>query len=109
MIKIGITGSLASGKSTASKFLSYKRGPLFSADKAVRDIYNNSQFISLISKKFNIINNAQLKKSLKKKILEKKENIIKLQKIIHPLVRKRMKAFTYRNKSKKLLFMRYLY
>ena len=61
MIKIGITGSLASGKSTASKILSYKRGPLFSADKAVRDIYNNSQFRSLISKKFNINNNAQLK------------------------------------------------
>ena len=57
MIKIGITGSLASGKSTASKILSYKRGPLFSADKAVRDIYNNSQFRSLISKKFNIIFN----------------------------------------------------
>ena len=59
MIKIGITGSLASGKSTASKILAYKRGPLFSADKAVRDIYNNSQFRSLISKKFNIINNTQ--------------------------------------------------
>ena len=104
MIKIGITGSLASGKSTASKILAYKRGPLFSADKAVRDIYNNSQFRSLISKKFNIINNTQIKKSLKKRILEKKENIIKLEKLIHPLVRKRMKAFTYRNKNKKLLF-----
>ena len=104
MIKIGITGSLASGKSTASKILSYKRGPLFSADKAVRDIYNNSRFRSLISKKFNITNNAQLKKSLKKKILEKKENITKLERLIHPLVRKRMKAFTFRNKNKKLLF-----
>ena len=104
MIKIGITGSLASGKSTASKILSYKRGPLFSADKAVRDIYNNSRFRSLISKKFNITNNAQLKKSLKKKILEKKENITKLERLIHPLVRKRMKVFTFRNKNKKLLF-----
>ena len=28
MIKIGITGSLSSGKTTASKILSYKRGPL---------------------------------------------------------------------------------
>ena len=28
--KIGITGSLASGKTTASKILSFKRGPLFS-------------------------------------------------------------------------------
>ena len=81
MIKIGITGSLASGKSTASKFLSYKRGPLFSADKAVRDIYNNSQFRSLISKKFNIINNAQLKKSLKKKNIRKKRKYYKIREV----------------------------
>ena len=67
MIKIGITGSLASGKSTASKILSYKRGPLFSADKEVKEIYKDPQFRSLISKNFKIINNTQLKKSLKKK------------------------------------------
>ena len=29
MIKIGITGSLASGKTTASKILSFRRGPSF--------------------------------------------------------------------------------
>ena len=44
MIKIGITGSLASGKTTASKILSFRRGPLFSADKAVRQLYKNEQF-----------------------------------------------------------------
>jgi len=33
MIKIGITGSLASGKTSASKILSHKRGPVFNADK----------------------------------------------------------------------------
>ena len=36
MIKIGITGSIASGKTTASEILSYKRGPLFSADKEIK-------------------------------------------------------------------------
>ena len=54
MIKIGITGSLASGKSTASKFLSAKHGPLFSADSVVKELYKNSIFKSLISKKFKI-------------------------------------------------------
>ena len=39
MIKIGITGSLASGKTTASKILKHKRGPLFSADKIVKELY----------------------------------------------------------------------
>jgi dephospho-CoA kinase len=36
--------------------------------------------------------------------LEKKENIRKLEKIIHPLVRKKMRAFTLQNRNKKLLF-----
>ena len=44
MIKIGITGSLASGKTTASKILSNKRGPLFSADTAVMELYRNKVF-----------------------------------------------------------------
>ena len=104
MIKIGITGSLASGKTTASKILSLKRGPLFSADKAVKEFYQNKNFKSLISKKFKIKNNNQIKKSLKKLILKNKKNIKKLEKIIHPQVRKKMKNFTLKNKNKKFLF-----
>ena len=104
MIKIGITGSLASGKTTASKILSFKRGPIFSADKAVKELYKNKHFKSLVSKKFKIKNNSQLKKSLKKLILKNKNNINKLERIIHPLVRKEMKNFTVKNKNKKLLF-----
>ena len=104
MIKIGITGSLASGKTTASKILSFKRGPIFSADKAVKELYKNKHFKSLVSKRFKIKNNSQLKKSLKKLILKNKVNIKKLERIIHPLVRKKMKNFTSKNKNKKLLF-----
>ncbi len=104
MIKIGITGSIASGKTTASKMLSFRRGPLFSADKAVKELYQNKKFKSLIEKRFRVKNNKQIKKSLKNLILEDKKNINKLEKIIHPLVRKKMKNFTLRNKNKKILF-----
>ena len=62
MIKIGITGSLASGKSTASKMLSFRRGPLFSADKTVKELYQNKNFKSLIEKRFRIKKNSQIKK-----------------------------------------------
>ena len=94
MIKIGITGSLASGKTTASKILSNKRGPLFSADTAVMELYRNKVFKRLVSKKFGIKNNNQIKKSLKNKILDDKSNLKKLEKIIHPLVRKKTKEIT---------------
>ena len=43
MKKIGITGSLASGKTTASKILSSK-GPFFSADAFVKKLYAKSLF-----------------------------------------------------------------
>ena len=104
MIKIGITGSLASGKTTASKILSLRRGPLFIADKAVKELYQNNNFRSLICRRFKIKNNNLIKKSLKKIILENKKNIKKLEKIIHPLVRKKMRIFTSQNRNKKFLF-----
>ena len=104
MIKIGITGSLASGKTTASKILSLRRGPLFSADAAVKELYQDKSFRSLISKKFGIKKNKQIKKSLKELILKNSKNLKKLEKIIHPLVRRKMRRFTFRNKNKKILF-----
>ena len=104
MIKIGITGSIASGKTTASKILSNRRGPLFSADQEVKKLYKNKNFQQIITKSFDIQKKYNLKKSLKKKIFSNKINIKKLEKIIHPLVRDQMGKFTRYNKSKKILF-----
>ena len=52
MKRIGITGSLASGKTTASKILSAKKGPLFSADLVVNRLYSKKNFKSLLIRKF---------------------------------------------------------
>ena len=105
MIKIAITGSLASGKTTASKIISTKRGPLFSADKAVKEIYKNKQFKSLVSKRFRIKNNSQIKKTLKKLILKNKVNINKLERIIHPLVRKKNEKLLFTKQKQKASFL----
>ena len=59
MRKIGITGSLASGKTTACKILANK-GPLFSADLAVKKLYKK-KFLRSYRKK------AKNKKSRKLK------------------------------------------
>ncbi len=104
MIKIGITGSLASGKTTASRILSFRRGPLFSADKAVKDLYESKHFKSLVGRRFKIKNNKKLKKSLKDLLFKNKNNIKKLERLVHPQVRKKMKSFTSQNKNKRLLF-----
>jgi dephospho-CoA kinase len=105
MKKIGITGSIASGKTTASKFLSRNKGPLFSADKVVKELYLNNNFKKLICKKFKIKNIIGLKNVLRKKILQNNNNIKKLEMLIHPLVRREMKKFIKKNKDEKNIFL----
>ena len=104
-MKIGITGSLASGKTTASKILSAGKGPVFSADAVVKKLYANNNFKKVIIKNFNFKSSLNLKKLLKEKIVEDKLNIKKLEKIIHPLVRKEMQKFIKKNNKKKFIFI----
>ena len=92
MIKIGITGSLASGKSTVAKLMSRGRYPIFSADKIVGDIYKKKIFLVKIKKKFNFDNTVNLKKKLKNLITKNKKALKQLEQIIHPLVRKEMRS-----------------
>ncbi len=104
MKKIGITGSLASGKSTAGKILSSKNGPLFSADEEVQKLYRKKKFRRLLAKKLNINSHFNIKKKIREIISKNKLSIKKLERIIHPLVRKQMKKFSKANKNKKFTF-----
>ncbi|MEC7136811.1 MAG: dephospho-CoA kinase [Pseudomonadota bacterium] len=103
MNKIGITGSLSSGKSTASKILGNK-GPLFSADSIVKKLYSQKKFRKYISKELKIKSSSNLKSLVKQKILNDKSFFKKLEKIIHPLVRKEMIKFIKKHKNKKFIF-----
>jgi dephospho-CoA kinase len=104
MIKIGITGSIASGKTTASKILSFRRGPLFSADKITRELYRNINFKNLLIKEFKLEKKKNIKFLLKKVILKNQKKIKKLEKIIHPIVRKKMRKFYLLHKKEKKIF-----
>ena len=105
MIKIGITGSLSSGKTTASKILSNKKGPYFSADIIVKKIYKNTSFKSRVSKILNISKNKNFKAEVKKKVIKNKKSLKKLENLIHPIVRKEMLLFLKKNKDKKFVFL----
>ena len=41
---IGITGSIASGKTTVAHMMSNKKYPLFSADEIVSNLYKKKKF-----------------------------------------------------------------
>lgn len=104
MIKIGITGSIASGKTTAARIFAGKRYPLFNADKEVKDLYNQKNFKSKILKKFKIQSTKNIKSKVKKIIINNKVLIKDVEKIIHPLVRRKIKIFIKKNKKKKFIF-----
>ncbi len=105
MKKIGITGSLASGKTSASKILSKKGGPLFSADSVVSKFYKNSSFKNKITKTLKISSKTNFKSEVKKKVLANKNNLKKIEKIFHPKVRKEMFFFLKKNKNRNFVFL----
>ncbi len=105
MIRIGLTGSIASGKTTASKIISKKRGPLFSADYVVKQLYSQKNFKKVLVKKLKPKPSSNFKKTIKNLILKKRGTLKKLEKIIHPMVRREMLIFLRKNKKKKLLFL----
>ena len=102
MIKIGITGSLASGKSTVAKLMSRGRYPIFSADKLVGYIYKKKIFLVKTKRKFNFDNTINLKQKLKNLITKNKKALKQLEQIIHPLVRKEMRSFINKKKKTKI-------
>ena len=105
MIKIGITGSLSSGKSTVAKIIASKKYPLFDADKAVKKIYQTNIFKNKIFKKFKFKSKKNIKNNIKKKILKNEKFIKYLEKIIHPIVRKQIRIFLKSNKKKKFVIL----
>ena len=102
MIKIGITGSLASGKSTVAKLISLNKYPIFSADNAVKTLYKKRIFTKKIQKQFHFKNARNLKNKIKNLIKKDKKVLKKLEMILHPLVRKEMGAFIKKKKNNKI-------
>ena len=98
-----IQGSAGSGKTTVARMLAGKKYPLFDADNEVRRIYKTNFFKNKIRKKFSLTNTKNVKGKIKKIISKNKGNLKKLEKIIHPLVRKSLRNFVKKNKNKEIL------
>ena len=103
MIKIGILGGIGSGKSFVAKQFGC---PVFNADNEVAKIYKKDRkcFIRL-NKEFpkKIKSFPVDKKEIVSSILSNPKNLKKIIQIIHPLVRKKMNNFIYKNRNKKMI------
>ena len=105
MKRIALVGDIGSGKTFFSKLF---RFPVFNADLIVSNLYQKDKFLfRKIKRKFpNKISNFPLKKEeLLKIILQKQKNLNILSKIIHPVVKKKMKNFFKENKKRKFVVL----
>ena len=105
MTRIGILGDIGSGKSYVAKNFGY---PVFNADKEVGKLYKKDK---KILKKFNRVlpryfNSLPInKKYVSQAILDNKDNLKKIIKIVHLEIRKKMNLFFKKNKRKKIVIL----
>ena len=105
MIKIGIVGDIGSGKTYVSKQFGF---PVFNADIEVNKIYKkNKKCFKKLNKTFPnyIISFPIKKKEILKVIFKNKNNIKKINKIVHLEVRFAMNKFLKKNKKKKAVVL----
>tara|TARA_B100000945_G_scaffold294067_1_gene270506 strand:+ start:102 stop:677 length:576 start_codon:yes stop_codon:yes gene_type:complete len=105
MIKIGILGGIGSGKTFISKKFGF---PVFNADDEVKKIYRkNKNCYKKLKRIFpNFISSFPIKKKeLMKAIHYNKNNIKKINQIVHPLVRRNLNKFLSKNKRKKAVIL----
>jgi dephospho-CoA kinase len=108
MVRVGILGSVGSGKTFIANIFKELSFNIFSADSEVANIYKNNKTVNRkIAKFFKLklykgkINKEDLRDSLKKN--PKKFKF--LNKSIHPIVRKRLAIFLSRFKKNKLVVL----
>ena len=105
MIKIGILGDIGSGKSYVAKNFGY---PVFNADIEVSKLYKRDKKIFNKLKKVlpkYIYSFPVDKYEVSRAILANKSNLIKIVKIVHLEIRKKMNIFLKKNKNKKIVIL----
>ena len=105
MIRIAILGDIGSGKSHVAKLFGW---PVFNADLEVAKLYkkNRKCYKKLKKKLPNYITTFPVKKKeLLKAIIDKKQNLKKIVKVIHPEVRFNMYNFIKKNRNKKIVIL----
>lgn len=91
---IGLTGSIAMGKSTTAKIFRSLGIPVHDSDQVVHDFYNDEAAI-LISVEFPdaVINGKVDRKKLSESITKNPKRLKALEQIVHPFVEKKRSEF----------------
>lgn len=108
MLKVAITGNIASGKSVVEKILREKSYKILDADNVAHDLLKNEQVKNQIVLEFSgydILENNEISRQKLGKIVFGDDNLRKkLESILHPLVKDEIKRFFHRNSGEKIAF-----
>ena len=105
---IGITGSIACGKSLVSNYLQEKGYTIIDADKIGHMALENDEVKKQLVNKFgkSILKDNEVNRvTLGKLVFEKNENLKELNNIIHPQIRKNISEQIQVHKNEKLVFV----
>ena len=105
MIRLAIVGDIGAGKSYVAKLFGF---PVFNADAEVAKLYRKSRRCHSKLKKIlpNYVTSFPVKKTeLSKAILDNRQNLKKIVKVVHPAVRNKMNNFIKKNKNKKFIVL----
>ena len=110
MIKVAITGNIASGKSQVEKILISLGFKVADSDKINNDLLvNNSEVISGIKKEFGLsvfdCSGQILKPKIGEIVFNNPEKKRKLENILHKKIFEEINQFFEKNKSEKLVFV----
>jgi len=106
MIALGIVGEIGCGKTYVSKIFKHYGYNVFNADNVVRNIYKKNRFINQkISKIFKSNSKRVNTKDIADVIIKNPFKLFKLNKIIHPEVKKNLLDFIRENKKEKLIVL----
>ncbi len=88
MLKVAISGNIASGKSTVENILKNIGYSVYDTDEIAHNILVNSDTVKNKFKDYDIISNGQIdRKKLAKVVFSDSEKLKLLENIIHPLVK----------------------
>jgi dephospho-CoA kinase len=108
MLTIGLTGSIAMGKSSAASYLVQKGLPVWSADEAVHELYRGEAALLIESVFPGTTNECGVDRArLSEYLMKFPRALSELEAIIHPLVEKEREAFvkSHRDKGAKCIVL----
>lgn len=100
MIIIGITGSIGCGKSTLARNLKKIGENVYNPDIWVKNLYMKKDFLEIIKKNFPQVfdeKNNFYKRKLREIVFNNAKELKKLEGIIHPILKERLKKIIRRN------------